>query len=72
MSSPDTTAPEAGTPTATWKPSRKWGVLQITSAIGIATMWVTTGAWDQEESIALLTWIGAAASTYLIPNAEMK
>jgi phage portal protein BeeE len=72
MSSPETTPAEVGTPKATWVPSRKWGVLQIASAVGLATMYITSGSWDQEESIALVTWLGAAASTYLIPNAEAK
>jgi phage portal protein BeeE len=64
--------PEVGTPSATWVPSRKWFALQIASAVGLGTMYLTTGSWNSEESIAALTWFGAAASTYLLPNAEAK
>jgi len=59
-----------GTPVTTWVPSRKWAVNVVTTLVGIAIMFVTTGAWDVEESVALLTLVGAASTTYLIPNAD--
>lgn len=53
-------------------PSRKWMVAQITALGALATMYVTTGSWDQEESVALIGLLVQAASTYLIPNAPEK
>jgi hypothetical protein len=51
-----------------WKPTRKWLARTIIGAIGGATMYVLTGSWDQEESIALLTLAGGASTSYLLPN----
>lgn len=50
-------------------PSRKWLVAQVTALGALATMFVTTGSWDQEESVALIGLLVTAASTYLVPNA---
>ena len=58
-----------GTPVTTWKPSRKWGVSVLTGAGALATMFLTSGSWDVEESIGLVGLIVTAGSTYLIPNA---
>jgi hypothetical protein len=52
-----------------WLPTRKWGVAQFVAFGALATMYVTTGSWDQEESIYLIGWIVQAGSTYLVANA---
>jgi hypothetical protein len=49
-------------------PSRKWAVAQVTALAAIATMWATTGGWNQEETVALIGWVVQAVSTYLVPN----
>lgn len=49
-------------------PSRKWIVAQVTALGAIATMYITTQSWDQEESVAVIGWIVQAVSTYLVPN----
>lgn len=49
-------------------PTRKWWVAQVTALTGIAIMAITTNSWDQEESIAAITWFAGAFSTWLIPN----
>jgi hypothetical protein len=33
-------------------------------------MWASTGSWDKEETIALITLIGARVFAYLIPNSD--
>ena len=51
-----------------WMPTRKWGVNVITLASALALMYVSTGSWDQEESVALIGLITTALTTYLVPN----
>jgi hypothetical protein len=46
---------------------RKWGARTIVALGGIATMYFTTGGWDTEESIALVTAIVGAATSFLVP-----
>lgn len=53
-----------------WKPTRKWIARTIVGLIGVATMYVTTGTWDTEESLAILTLVAGASTSYLLPNAE--
>lgn len=50
------------------KPSRKWFAALVVGLTGLATMWATTGAWDQEETIAAITLVSARAVAWLIPN----
>jgi len=49
-------------------PTRKWIAAQVTALAAIAVMYITTGAWDTEESVALIGWLVQAATTYLVPN----
>lgn len=49
-------------------PSRKWFASRITAVTGLLTMWATTGTWDTEETIALITLVSAAGLAYYLPN----
>lgn len=49
-------------------PTRKWLVTQITAVAAVLTMWVTTGSWDAEETVALIGLISQAGISYLVPN----
>lgn len=49
-------------------PSRKWFTARITAVAGLLTMWATTGSWDTEETIALITVVSAAALAYGVSN----
>ena len=40
----------------------------MTALTGLAIMWASTGAWDQEETIAAVTLASAALLAYLLPN----
>jgi len=40
----------------------------ITGAGGIAVMALSTGSWDIEESIALVTLLTERSVAYLVPN----
>lgn len=51
-------------------PSRKWLAARVIALTGLATMWATTGAWDQEETIAAITIVSGAATAYLLPNKD--
>lgn len=51
-------------------PTKKWAVTQITAVAAILVMWVTTGAWDTEETIALIGLVSQAGISYLTPNAD--
>lgn len=53
-----------------WWPTRKWFVAQVTALGGIAIMAVTTGTWDQEETVAGITWVVQALSTWSVPNTD--
>ena len=46
---------------------RKWLARTIVGAGAIATMYLSTGTWDQEESIAVVGWIVAAITSFLVP-----
>lgn len=49
-------------------PTKKWLTTQITAVAALLVMWVTTGAWDTEETIALIGLISQAALGYIVPN----
>lgn len=66
-----TVAPEVGTPTATWVPSRKWFAAQITLVTGLALTVVDQG-WTADQWKATIGIASAAAISYLIPNPEAK
>ena len=51
-------------------PSRKWIAARITAITGLVLMLITTGSWDQEESVMALTIVSAALVSWLTPNAE--
>lgn len=50
------------------KPTRKWWVTQVTALAALAVMYLTTGAWDTEESIAAVGIVTQAVAAWLIPN----
>ncbi len=49
-------------------PTRKWFATQVTTLTALVVMWVTTGAWDQEETISLIGIVSAACLAWLVPN----
>lgn len=49
-------------------PSRKWFTARITAVTGLLIMWATTGSWGQEETIAAITIVSAAALAYQVSN----
>jgi hypothetical protein len=49
-------------------PSRKWFAARVTALAGLATMIATTGGWDSEETVALITIVASAAVSWLTPN----
>jgi hypothetical protein len=51
-------------------PSRKWFVAQVTALGALATMWATTGTWDQEETVAAIGLVVAAFSSWAVPNTD--
>lgn len=51
-----------------WLPTRKWFVSVVTAVTGLLIMWVTSGSWDQEETVGLITLVSGSIATYLIPN----
>ena len=51
-------------------PTRKWWATQVTALTALALMWVTTGGWDQEETISLIGIVSQASLAWLIPNKE--
>lgn len=51
-------------------PSHKWFAAQITALVALATMWATTGNWDQEETIAAIGLVSQAALSYLVRNTD--
>lgn len=53
---------------SSWKPTKKWVATQITAVAAVLTMWVTTGSWDQEETVALIGLISQAALAWYVPN----
>jgi hypothetical protein len=50
------------------KPTRKWWATQIVALTALAVMYVTTGAWDQEETISAIGIASQAALAWLVPN----
>ena len=60
----------AATPmVSTRLPTRKWWAAQIVALGALVTLWVTTGHWAKDESLALIGLIVQASTTYLVPNA---
>lgn len=51
-------------------PTKKWIVTQITAVAALLTMWVTTGSWDTEETVALIGLITQATAGYFASNAD--
>jgi hypothetical protein len=53
-----------------WIPTRKWFATQVTALTALAIMAVTTGSWDQEETIAAIGIVSQALLAYLVPNSD--
>lgn len=51
-------------------PTRKWWTTQVTALTALALMYVTTGSWNQEETVALIGIASQAALAWLVPNDE--
>jgi hypothetical protein len=49
-------------------PTRKWVAARVVSVSALLTMWVSTGSWDREESVALIGVLSAALISWLTPN----
>jgi hypothetical protein len=49
-------------------PSRKWFAAQVTALTALAVMYVTTGSWDQEETIGAIGIVSQALLSWLVPN----
>lgn len=50
-------------------PTRKWWAALVTGLGTIATMALTTGTWDTEESVALVGLVVERLVSWLVPNA---
>lgn len=51
-------------------PTRKWVTARIVAVGSLATLWVTSGGWDQPESVLAIALVTEAAASYLMPNAS--
>lgn len=51
-----------------WVPNRKWAAARVTAVGALATMWVSTGTWDQPESALAVALAVEAVTSYLVPN----
>jgi len=49
-------------------PTNKWWAAQVVALGAVLTLWVTTGHWARDESVALIGFFVQAATTYLVPN----
>jgi hypothetical protein len=49
-------------------PTKKWWATQVTALSALGVMYVTTGSWDQEETIAAIGIATQAALSWLVPN----
>lgn len=58
----------AATAEPSLKPTRKWWVTQVTAVAALAVMYLTTGSWDVEESVAAVGIITQALGAWLMPN----
>lgn len=54
----------------TWVPTRKWLATQVTALTALGVMYVTTGEWNTEETIAAIALVSQAALGYIYPNQE--
>ncbi len=71
MTSTTTAAPGSHTGhEKSWRPTTKWWVAQIAGLGALATMHLTTGGWDTEESVFVVGLLVQALTTYLVPNAD--
>jgi hypothetical protein len=51
-------------------PTRKWWAAQVVALGALLTLWVTTGHWAKDETIALIGFVVQAIATYLVPNLD--
>ena len=54
--------------TSSSTPTKKWIVTQVTALAALATMYLTTGTWDQEESVAAVGLVAQAIIGYVVRN----
>jgi hypothetical protein len=50
------------------KPTRKWWAARAIAIGALATMFVTTGGWDAEETVAVLGLVTEGIVSWLVPN----
>ena len=55
-------------PEPTFKPTRKWIAARITGLAAILTMFVLTGTWNAEESVALIGLLTEGFVSWRTPN----
>lgn len=48
--------------------TRKWMARTVVAIGGLATMFLTTGTWDTEESLMAVTIVVGAITSLLVPN----
>ncbi len=53
---------------ASWKPSRKWCVTQVTAAAAFLVAWVNAGEWNKTLLVALIGLLAQAVIGFLTPN----
>jgi hypothetical protein len=70
MVSLQATGPNAAAAKKSWLPTRKWWAATVVALGAIATLWVTTGAFDRDVAIAVIGAVVQAATTYLVPNQD--
>ncbi len=63
-------APSQTSPTKSWLPTTKWMAATITALTAVACLVVTHHGFDTDVTVALITVIGQALVTYLVPNQE--
>lgn len=49
-------------------PTNKWIVTQVTALAALATMYLTTGSWDVEESVGAVGLVAQAIIGYVTRN----
>jgi len=49
-------------------PTRKWWAARVTALAGLLIMFVATGGWGAEETVAIITLVSESLVSYLIPN----
>jgi hypothetical protein len=65
-------APVVGLLPAAWQPYAKAILPSAITLVGVASEWVITGSFDQEELTTAVTGLVAAVIVFLTPNKPAK